>query len=96
MTHDEMIAVITAHRDGKEIQVKRKDGVSTFGPLWPNPLFDFAAYDYRVKPEPIVRYAAVDPKGYVYEYDASETAINIFVSTRTHLNLRKVKFVEEL
>ena len=50
MTHDEMIAVIAAHKEGKEIQFKFKNL-----PDWEKcrePIWDFHAFDYRVKPEP--------------------------------------------
>lgn len=53
MSHDEMIAVITAHRDGKEIEIAAKH-VSCY-PKWNAvfvPLWNFADCDYRIKPEP--------------------------------------------
>lgn len=51
MTHDEIIEVVKAHRDGKEIQSKNKNWsdsqwCNTNGPAW-----DFVSYDYRIKPE---------------------------------------------
>ena len=48
MTHDEMIAVIAAHRDGKKIEF------ASFGSkIWDecNPRWNFLTYNYRVKPE---------------------------------------------
>ena len=51
MTHDEMIAVIQAHRDGKAIQFC---GYGMAG-AWDDvihPDWDFANYEYRIKPEP--------------------------------------------
>ncbi len=50
MEHDEIIAVVQAHKDGKDIQFfnridKRWNGINP--PAW-----DFASHDYRVKPEP--------------------------------------------
>lgn len=49
MTHDEMIAVIQAHRDGKAIEYTygKHGWMSATTPSW-----DFSAYTYRVKPEP--------------------------------------------
>lgn len=48
MTHDEMIAVIQAHKEGKQIQSRRGDWwIDIFEPSW-----DFSKYDYRIKPEP--------------------------------------------
>ncbi len=52
MTHDEMIAVIQAHKDGKQIQ-RRFNGAGSFpwedlkvGDYW-----NFTDWDYRIKPE---------------------------------------------
>ena len=51
MTHDEMIAVIAAHRDGLQIQYlmhtdKEKRWRECGDPIW-----NFDKYDYRVAPE---------------------------------------------
>jgi hypothetical protein len=51
MTHDEMIAVIAAHRDGKALQTKSNERDSKWEDC-PCPLWNFAYVDYRVKPEP--------------------------------------------
>lgn len=51
MTHDEMIEVIAAHRDGKKIQAKYQKGQwidITLPPLW-----NFEHNEYRIKPEPL-------------------------------------------
>lgn len=53
MTHDEMIAVIAAHKEGKKIQVQN----CTTG-QWAeveSPNWSFNIYDYRIKPEPKIR-----------------------------------------
>ena len=54
MDHDEMIAVIQAHKEGKEIQFRCVDdfdktwtGYSESSPSW-----DFSEFEYRIKPEP--------------------------------------------
>ncbi|MEY2500556.1 MAG: hypothetical protein QOI07_890 [Verrucomicrobiota bacterium] len=53
MTHDEMIAVIQAHKDGKIIQAlpgsSRGPWVDVVGNA---PSWSFDAVDYRIKPEP--------------------------------------------
>lgn len=56
MTHDEMIAVIQAHKEGKQIQKRAKSfsqngwyAVSLDG-------FNFNLYEYRIKPDPQVIY----------------------------------------
>ena len=60
MTHDMMIAVIQAHKDGKKLEFRDerfpefKEWVECLEPLW-----NFAAHDYRIKPEPMVIFAEV-------------------------------------
>ena len=57
MTHDEMIAVIQAHKDGKQIEYLLKPvdrWVEIHDPQW-----DFLHYDYRIKPEPREWYLAI-------------------------------------
>lgn len=50
MTHDEMIAVIQAHKDGKKLEVANK-GCNNWIDLSTNgPCFNFKDVDYRVKP----------------------------------------------
>lgn len=51
MTDDEIIAVVTAHRDGKTVQCRLRGGHSE---IWvnKNTEWDFSTKDYRVKPEP--------------------------------------------
>ena len=55
MNHDEMIAVIQAHKDGKQIQWKSRNGVDGWDDCsdgyW-QPKFNFGCCDYRIKPEP--------------------------------------------
>lgn len=50
MTHDEMIAVIQAHRDGKQIQYWSKDSESWID-MHMHPLWNFCVDKYRVKPK---------------------------------------------
>ena len=51
MTEQEMIDVLQAHIDGKQIQYRRVN----MGGEWANekPYWDFDHFDYRVKPEPL-------------------------------------------
>ncbi len=61
MTHDEMIAVIQAHRDGKEVQARQPRGewFDVAVPAW-----NFDVYEYRAKPrEPRRIYAHFTPCG---------------------------------
>lgn len=51
MTHDEMIAVIQAHKDGKTIEYQNPDTDATDDWNRANtPIFNFARYDYRIAP----------------------------------------------
>lgn len=51
MTIDEMIAVLQAVKEGKQIQV-RVGGESPFYDCLSSPVWDFAMFEYRIKPEP--------------------------------------------
>lgn len=49
MTDEEIIAVVTAHKEGKQIQ-QRSKGAKTWNDT-DNPNWNFYVLDYRVKPE---------------------------------------------
>ena len=78
MTHDEMIAVIAAHRDGKAIQFSSRYSGQSMpwgdytidGPSW-----NFSAYDYRIKPEPLECWVNVNNAGQIYgPFDSNSAA----------------------
>jgi hypothetical protein len=52
MTHDEMIAVIQAHKDGKVIQARSNLRNTDWIDIKYEPIFNFNSNDYRPKPEP--------------------------------------------
>jgi hypothetical protein len=54
MTHDEMIAVIQAHKDGKVIEFRQPGGEweSLEFPMW-----NFTKYEFRIKTEPVEYWA---------------------------------------
>ena len=95
MTHDEMIEVIKAHKDGKDLEVKSK----MRGAAWysrpnkgPNDVrLNFDDYDYRVKKEPRMLYARIDERGYVGSASTDRTVIE--KSHRAHGG-EIVKFME--
>jgi hypothetical protein len=65
MNYDQMIEVLQAAKDGKAIQMRSKVNRRTGG-AWhdvTDPLWDFAACNYRVKPEPRVFYAVLREHG---------------------------------
>ena len=59
MTHDEIIAVITHHKKGGKVEFKTTN--SNFWRLNEKPAWDFQAFDYRIKPEPLVIWAEITP-----------------------------------
>ena len=90
MTHDEMIAVIAAHRDGKKIQCQSKDGRDNWFDT-PDPVWDFAFCDYRIKPEPREWWVNVYPGGDSYWYETKEAADK--QTSKYHLECRHVREV---
>ena len=75
MTHDEMIAVIAAHRDGKAVEALDPSfgkWRAATGPCW-----DFSRFDYRIKPEPMVVWVTVYPThvGGVYSSEANANVL---------------------
>ena len=71
MTHDEMIAVIAAHRDGKKIQNRHNNSPCEWGKV-SNPCWNFETYEYRVKPEPVTVWALLDDSGCVNAFYQTE------------------------
>ncbi len=58
MTHDEMIAVIQHHKNGGKVEYMGR-AENTWAPVKGDPIWNFAAHDYRIKPEPMVIFAEV-------------------------------------
>lgn len=52
MTHDEMIDVILAHKEGISVQLRKRGSSAWFPQETRSGLFDFIDYEYRIKPEP--------------------------------------------
>lgn len=51
MTHNEILAVVQAHKNGKQIQCKSKIN-SDWRDCYDNkPHWNFQSFDYRIKPE---------------------------------------------
>jgi hypothetical protein len=91
MTHDEMIAVIAHHKNGGNVQGK---GINT--DKWSDiedPLWEFSISDYRIKPEPLVLWAAFYPDGGLQAVRTSESAlIKFFGNDLSETTIKK--FVE--
>jgi len=60
MTHDEMIAVITHHKNGGEVEYYTGDDIGWI--LCDDPVWNFGESDYRPKPEPMTIYAEICDK----------------------------------
>lgn len=53
MTHDEMIAVIYAHKEGKKIECRHAHSdASQWVPVGGTPAWNFTVYDYKVVRKP--------------------------------------------
>jgi len=85
MTHDEMIAVITHHKNGGKVQ-----GKANWTDKWTDldePTFNFTNLDYRAKPEPLVLWAEIK--------DGFVTAASLEQRIATHGGTIK-KFIEQI
>ena len=71
MTHDEMIAVITAHKEGKAIECSLK-GFNAWLPMLNG--WDFSAFNYRIKPGPIEMWVNAYPSGALHRYRSEHDA----------------------
>lgn len=94
MTHDEMIAVIAAHRDGKKVQCQVKNHADWYDyHNGDEPQWDFNSFDYRIKPEPLVLWAAFYPDGGLQAVRTTEAAlIKFFGGNLSETTIKK--FVE--
>jgi hypothetical protein len=99
MTHDEMIEVIQAHKDGKVIQCRLKATTNAaFKDRYVKHAFmDFATHVYRAKPEPkeywLVPY--LDGSGFkVLDFNTSH--LNSDYCERINLNLAGAFHVKEV
>jgi len=97
MTHDEMIAVITHHKNGGKVEYR--DCEKSAWRECHKPIWDFRFFDYRAKPEPLVLWVTVTPDGSRYStHESKELAVDTIViynmdrPRAKHLTLKK--FVE--
>lgn len=74
MTHEEMIALIEAHRDGKTIQYRLSPSSEWQDRHLKILDFYFSDAEYRIKPEPIVAWAIVDANGKTLTLSFTENA----------------------
>jgi hypothetical protein len=74
MTHDEMIAVIAAHRDGKAIQFRTVETECDWRNI-ESPVWDFQSSDYRIKPEPIEYWVNIYPSKAIGHHETKDEAV---------------------
>jgi hypothetical protein len=88
MTHDEMIAVITHHKNGGKVEYK-EDGAETWTELYAEPLWNFAQHDYRIKPEPrslwIVRFKSGNIASFHESYDEAILRFSAIMNATIHV-----------
>jgi len=94
MTHDEMIAVIQAHKEGKTIEFSYKAYMVKHWAVSVTPQWDFSHYDYRAKPEPRVLHCVFLPTGGIYSRTFTEEEAKDFIATRPGFTY--AAFVEKL
>lgn len=78
MTHDEMIEVIKAHKEGKTLQCRPKCTGKRDYPwqdLQKGPVWNFQNLEYRAKPEPMVCYARVIEAGCIAGIDTCRARV---------------------
>jgi len=71
MTHDEMISVIQHHKNGGKVEHKATEG--NFWRLTRKPTWDFEAFEYRAKPEPLAIWAEIIGNGHISRYTMTES-----------------------
>ena len=76
MTHDEMIAVLTAAKEGKQIQIRGNHNPAARWVNTQQPLWDFSTFSYRVEPEritsqPYRRWLTITDRVNVCDYNPS-------------------------
>lgn len=98
MNYDQMIEVLQAAKDGKAIQC-RWVNASPYN-YWRDvekPTWSFAAYDYRVKPEPCVLYAIlIEHGGQCVAYRDRELAEKLAEKLGDPRDYKVVKLAEVL
>jgi hypothetical protein len=65
MTHDEIITVVQAHKDGEQLQIRltrKKNNDFIWSDLRGN-IWDFEQFEYRIKPKPRERWFGQYPNG---------------------------------
>jgi len=82
MTHDEMIAVIQAHKDGKKIRSREIGSSKWFSGGTPN--FDFHRCEFEVEPEPRSLWVVRDEQGrdkeIFWKLNNAETCVRVNTS----------------
>ena len=89
MTTQEKIDVMLAFDAGTPIQRRRlTDGtwVDCSDPGW-----NFFAFEYRIKPEPVIRYVLTYPDGSTWQTDSKQAAIDRWSNTTFNPTLQRIE-----
>ena len=89
MTHDEMIAVIAAHRDGKRIEVRSNQ--SEMWDVVEYPAWDFLHQIYRVAPKPVKK---VKMWQWIYRFDGDSINLTIEFFSGTPTNEGGCQYIQ--
>lgn len=88
MTHDEMIAVIQAHKNGGKVEYRERSEIAWTPVISGKPLWNFAAHDYRIKPAPrslwVVRYQSGNIAGTYTDLVSAESRAKDVNNSRIH------------
>ena len=100
MTHEQIIEVVKAHKEGKIIQCNAKgNGLSNGGwvdtmHLDDGPIFNFCDLDYRVKPEPEYVWILKNENGYNLSFYDNERSAMTSIRLNTSCTVHKFKRIE--
>jgi hypothetical protein len=100
MAHDEMIAVIAAHKEGKTIQYRARWGAPEGWQDTPNdPVWNFYYNEYRIKPEPckprVIYVNEYEGGGFGSGYAIKDSAVFSGAATNAIATRKFIEVIEE-